>query len=189
MNLQAQPLTLRQPLRDVLLAAAVDPVDQKIQTAYERGRRDGEKALQDQLARERKHFQELRNGVLQSLQQCVPKVVRECEQTLIALCLEAARKLVSDIPISSEMVEGTVKEAMSQVDEAADYEIYLHPEDLELLKQAGAQLLVQNSNGPKVYFHSSGEVTRGGCLVKTRFGIIDGRRETRFELLKKTVLA
>jgi flagellar assembly protein FliH len=190
-----QTLTLRQPLREVTMAvlAAFDPMEHKIrereQAAYERGRREGEKAVQEQLETTRNEAAAVQQGVLESLRQCVPKVVRECEQTLTELCLEAARKLVSGIPISVEMVAVAIKEAMTQVNEAADYEIYLHPEDLALLKGADSQLLVQSNNGPKLHFHSSDEVSRGGCVLKTRFGIIDGRRETRFELLKKTVLS
>jgi flagellar assembly protein FliH len=195
MAAQAHTLSFRNPLREVRMVplAPTGPMDRQLQereeAACERGRAEAEKQFQEQLAQERKRFQELQAGVIESLQQCVPKVVRECERALAMLCLEAARKLVSDMPISAEMAEAAVREAMSQVDEATDYEVYLHAEDLQLMKAAGSPLLVQSANGLRVFFHASSEVTRGGCLVKTRFGIIDGRRETRFELLKKAVLS
>ena len=31
------------------------------------------------------------------------------------------------------------------------------------------------------------DLTRGGCLVQTRFGIIDARRETKFDQLAQTL--
>ena len=37
-------------------------------------------------------------------------------------------------------------------------------------------------------FLASPEVTRGGCLVQTHFGTVDARRETKFDLLKRTLL-
>jgi len=38
-------------------------------------------------------------------------------------------------------------------------------------------------------FLSSPEVTRGGCLVQTQFGTVDARRETKFDLLQRTLTA
>ena len=37
-------------------------------------------------------------------------------------------------------------------------------------------------------FSARPEVTRGGCLVQTRFGTVDARRETKFDLLKRNLL-
>jgi flagellar biosynthesis/type III secretory pathway protein FliH len=34
---------------------------------------------------------------------------------------------------------------------------------------------------------SSTEVSRGGCVVQTRFGVIDARRETKLELLQESL--
>ena len=132
---------------------------------------------------------ELQQGVLKSLQQAVPQVVRDCEQALTALALAVAQKLVSGLPVSVEMVEAAVQEALGEVEETTDYHIYLHPEDLELLQQANSNLLASNGSNGRMHFHRAPEVTRGGCLVKTRFGVIDGRREPKLELLQKSLLA
>jgi flagellar biosynthesis/type III secretory pathway protein FliH len=43
-------------------------------------------------------------------------------------------------------------------------------------------------SGP-LRFAGSSEVTRGGCLVQTRFGVIDARRETKLEQLRQTLSA
>jgi flagellar biosynthesis/type III secretory pathway protein FliH len=42
---------------------------------------------------------------------------------------------------------------------------------------------------PRMRFHRSPDISRGGCIVKTRFGIIDARREVKLAELEKTVLA
>jgi flagellar biosynthesis/type III secretory pathway protein FliH len=34
---------------------------------------------------------------------------------------------------------------------------------------------------------ATAEVTRGGCFVQTRFGIIDARRETKMNQLRQTL--
>ena len=159
------------------------------QAAYERGRMEGEKALHELLLRQRHELLEVQQGVLKSLQQAVPQVVRECEHALTALALEVAQKLVAGLPVSAELVTAAVQEALGEVEETTDHHIYLHPEDLELLHQASSQWLVANAAPPRMHFHRAPEVSRGGCLVKTRFGVIDARRETKLELMQKSLLA
>src|SRR5947209_8198728 len=132
---------------------------------------------------------ELQHGVLKSLREAVPQVVRECEGVLTALTLELAQKLVASLPISAEMVEASIQEALSQFEDTTDYHLHLNPEDLELLQRVDSPLLSSNGSARKFHFHGSADITRGGCLVKTRFGVIDGQRETKIQLLKKSLFA
>jgi flagellar biosynthesis/type III secretory pathway protein FliH len=38
-----------------------------------------------------------------------------------------------------------------------------------------------------VRFHDSAQVSRAGCLVQTRFGAIDARRETKLEAIRQSL--
>jgi flagellar biosynthesis/type III secretory pathway protein FliH len=38
-------------------------------------------------------------------------------------------------------------------------------------------------------FQATDNVSRGGCLVRTNFGTVDGRRETKAALLKEALAA
>jgi len=160
---------LPKPPRDVRLATNSE------RAAYERGLRDGEATLREQLLTQRNEFLELQRGVLDSLRQAVPQVVHDSESALIALALEAAQRLVAGMPVSAEMVQSVVRESLAQVEDTTEITVSLHPEDLALLQPAAEN---------KMHFQASPEVTRGGCLVQTRFGVIDARRETKLELLK-----
>ncbi len=155
---------------------------------YEAGRAEAEQTLGEQLVRQRAEVGAVSLGVLESLQRAVSQVVRDSERHLVALALDIARKLVAEAPVTVEMVQGAVAEALSEVEGAAEVHVRLNPEDLELLKSTESALLAPTASGAKVQFHDAPEVSRGGCLVQTRFGVIDGRRETRLELLKKSLL-
>ena len=188
---------LCQPLRDVRFAAAdakpaegaANPnIEELERAAYERGCRDGERALGDQLMKQRGEFRELQNGVLHSLGQAVHQVVHDSEDALVALAIEVARKLVAGLPISPEMVEAAVRDALSQVEDTTDFAIHLHPDDLALLEQMNSQLLSKNAAEQRMKFHAAADISRGGCMVRTRFGVIDGRRETKLELIRKNLL-
>ncbi len=193
--MKPQPDTLRltAPLRDVTLSAGVARVvpggsqgSEAEAAGYERGHREGEQSLREQLVRQRADLLALQNDVLAALRQALPQVARECEAVLIQLALEAAQRVVAGLPISAEMIEASVREALEQAQDGAEFHVQLHPEDLALLQRVNSPLL---NEGPfeKMKFQSAPEVTRGGCLVRTHFGVIDARRETKFGLLQKSL--
>jgi flagellar assembly protein FliH len=194
MNSWSENITLPAPLRDAFataLAPGMPPTDaalrQSWQAGYERGRIEGEKALSEQLVKQRGELHELLHGALHSLQQAVPQVVHDTEDTMVSLALEVARKLVSEMPVSVAMVEAAVRDALGHVESSTQVTVRLHPADLELLQKNASPLLKSADDPNDFRFLSSVEVTRGGCLVETRFGTVDARRETKFDLLKKNL--
>lgn len=179
------------PLREVKLGRSGDRETvrrEDLQASYEKGRLEGERALSEQLVRQRAEVMELQTGVLAGLRAAVPQVARDCERVLVSLALEAAQKLVFGLPVSPELVESAIKEACSQVEGTASFTVQLHPEDLALLQRVNSPLLLPAGGQDPIHFLSSAQVSRGGCLVQTRFGVIDARRETRLQLLEKVLL-
>ena len=152
---------------------------------YERGRIEGQRALNEQLFRQRSEVHEFLNGICRSLQAAVPQVVRDTEQALVNLALDIARKLVADLPISPNLVEAIVRESLVNIEGSSELHVDLHPADLELLRQANSPLLATPGQPGAIQFHPSADVSRGGCLVRTCFGVIDARRETKLALLEQ----
>jgi len=60
--------------------------------AYQNGRRDGEKALGQQLAQQRQEMAGLMNGIVDSLKQTLPRLIQQTESELINLTLASAQK-------------------------------------------------------------------------------------------------
>jgi flagellar assembly protein FliH len=184
---------LAHPLKDVRRLTAAPPLDwesllrEREQAAFERGRREGENALGQQLIQQRAEMAELQRGILDSLRQALPQVIKESETELIRLALEAARKVVAGLPITGELVESVVREALSQVEDTEEIIIQLHAEDLSLLRKHSAPVLNGVPDLGPLRFTTSAEVTRGGCIVQTRFGLVDARREVKFEQLQQTL--
>jgi len=186
-------ILFRQPLREVRLLLQAPGQEweeflrEREQAAYQRGQQDGEKALTQQLLQQQGETGELQNGVLQSLTRVIPQVVRETEGALIQLALDAAQKIVAGLPISAEMVEAVVTEAVQQVEGSAEITVQLHPDDFKLLRLHRSAVLTGLPESGPLHFTGSSEVTRGGCLVQTRFGVIDARRETKLKQLRQAV--
>jgi len=188
-------VSLAAPLRDVLLLTRAPAQDwqehlhDREHAAYERGRREGEQALNAQLLQQRNETVELQKGILDSLRRVVPQLVQEAESALIALALAAAQKMIADLPVSAEMVEAVIREALRQVEDTAEIVIQLHPDDLVLLRKHNAPVLDGLPETGPLRFTGSAEVTRGGCIVQTRFGLVDARRETKLEQLRQALNA
>lgn len=191
MNSWSETITLSGPLRDAVLgdAGASGASSADWRTGFEAGRIEGERALGEQLVQQRAELHMLISGTLNSLRQAVPQVVHDAENMVVSLALEVAQKLVSEMPISVPMVEAVVRDALAQIEGTAQFTVRLHPADLELLQKSGSALVSGTDGSGEIRFLGSPDVTRGGCLVQTRFGTVDARRETKFDLIKRTLVS
>jgi len=161
----------------------------ELESSFERGRVEGERALGELLVQQRSELMAMKASAVDSLMACLPNVTRECENALVELALETARRLVAGMPISEEMIRASIREAISQVQEATEYLVQLAPEDYEILSKLERDDTLPRTEGKLIRFEPSTLVSRGGCMVRTRFGTLDCRRETKFEALKEPLSA
>ncbi|MCS7049157.1 MAG: FliH/SctL family protein [Verrucomicrobiae bacterium] len=148
------------------------------QAAYERGRREAETMLREQLLAQRRELLEWQQGVLRKLQEAIPQVVHDTQEQLIQLALTAAQKVVAGMPISADAVREAVREALAQVEAGSEVTVLLHPEDCAALgEQAPAGVRVQ----------ADPQLARGDCVVKTPFGIVDARRATKWQRIQEAL--
>jgi flagellar assembly protein FliH len=194
--MKSWPETIRisRPLIDATLTAPTwsaeleARIQERERAAAERGRAEAQRLFSEQVVQQRGDLLALQNGILGALKDSIPAVVRDCENHLATLALEVARKLVDGLPVSAEMVEAAISAAMRQVEESAQYSIYVHPEDLALLQAETASILGANDSR-QIKVNPSNDVSRGGCIVETPFGRVDARRETKYDLLKTAILS
>jgi len=158
-----------------------------LEEKFHAGVEAGQKSLGEQLVQQRGELLQIQNGILRELHNSIPKLIQECEKDLVSLALETAQRVVGAIPISTEIVESAVREAVEEVKGSTEYEVRLNPEDLELLKRNQSGVLPANEN-KDITFAADPAVSRGGCLVQTRFGTIDALRETKFNRVKESAL-
>jgi len=160
---------------------------QREQDAYARGVADGERALSEQLVRQRAELRDVQDRLFARLEGAIPQVVRDCEQALIAIAWETARKVVNSVEITPAMVEAALDEALSSLRQTGRVRVQLHAEDLALLERVNSPILLRELGGERIRMESSPEVGRGGCLVFTDFGTVDARREVKLELLRQSM--
>lgn len=191
----SETIEFDQPLREVRFLADApsqgweELLRAREEAGYRRGSCDAGKAVSDQMLQQRAEIAALQNGILENLSKAVSQVIQESETAVISLALEAAGRIVAGLPISAELVESVVRETLRQAEDTAEVLIQLHPEDLAILRRQDSKLLADPPDSGPLRFGTSAEVTRGGCIVQTRFGVIDARREVKLEQLSETVRA
>lgn len=186
----SERITFSPALRDVRLLTQTPArewaahVREREAAACQRGRSEADQACDQKLARQREELTVLQQGILASLQDLLPRVLQEAEPALIQLALAAAQKLVAGLPVDAALVEAVVREALDHVEDTGEITIQIHPDDLALLHRHQSPLLNAAAGRGPVRFASSPDAGRGGCLVQTRFGVIDARRATKLEQLQ-----
>lgn len=184
-------IKFNEALRNVYIADDAVEVEknrirQREHSIYMRGRLEGEQILSEQLVKQRTEMQTLQNGIFESLQKIFHNVASECERSLVELAIEVARKLVYGMEIDSQMVVKAITEAIERCGEESEYIVYINPEDYKLLENMNPQGFPIEWRD-KIKLKPTEEVSRGGCVVQTRFGIIDNRRETKIRMIKESL--
>ena len=185
---------LNQPLKQVRVRLGTDSFVSEgkfrevLEERFRQGYEAGQKALSEQLIEQRKQIIDIQTGLLRSIQEALPGVIADCERSVVLLAIESARKVVESLPITAEMMEEVVKRALTELQDTAEYEVFLHPDDMKLLEAVQSGLLPQGDSGT-VRFRIDGSVTRGGCVIRTKHGAISALREKMFEKLETAVLA
>ena len=131
----------------------------------------------------------LLEGVETNVRESMTRHLTALEGELVDFAAEAAIRLVHGLPISAEILEAAIRDALDHCENDVEVSVHLHPEDLKLLKESGSELLSESPHQRRVRYLKDTEISRGGCLVETRCGLIDGSRETREKLLRDTVNA
>ena len=193
-------------LKDIRIAGESSPLrqievvpreDLKLteQAAYERGKKDAEATLQSQLevmkteyaTEQQQKLADFFKNIQDDLGGQVPRMLQSLEKHVINLAADIAMKIVAGTPVDKSMVETVVKDALAKAEKDTDVVVLLNEADLELLSQADSELLQRTHGSSEVVFKASPEVSRGGCLLETRYGTDDARIETKADVLKKAV--
>ena len=184
-----------EPMRDVRLVNGNKAMAECELAGYERGRQEAAAEYQERLKGMRLELDNTRrNGVTnlianmeQAVQLQLSRRLKDLESELIEFSTEAAICLVNSVPITTKIIEAAIHDAVANAEQNTEVSVYVNPDDIKMLKTDGSDLLDQSPHERKMKFVIDPKISRGGCVVDTNCGLIDGQRETRIELLKQAL--
>ena len=196
-TLLQKPSTLRDIRLSVLGFHREDrlapPVDQEAQRrkieheAYRRGVAAATEACEERVRAlreelEARHREEV--GVfLEQLSQKMSSQLAErmevLEKALLQLTVEAVAKIVGSLPITVDVIEASLRETLGAAAGVPVLRVMLNPEDLKMLENASYSEIRSQCAARGIQMTPDPAVDRGGCLVETSSGFVDGLRSSR----------
>ena len=167
------------------------------QEGYQQGLADGRKDGREQaLAEAREEFKQQQESLVSALTELVNeldlrkgRLLSQAHKDLVSLAVSIARKVVRSVAEASPAVaEENVREAVRLTGSASDVVVRVHPEQREFLELLAGQIGEQFGQSKHVRLVADESVDRGGCLVQTEAGEVDGRIETQVSRIADELL-
>ncbi len=155
---------------------------QRENAAYQRGV-DAARALADQQMVEfRADIEQLGDGVFKKLSAIEPTLVMQLRDTLPALALDIARRLLAGYEPPPEIVSRICEEALAEIfPERENLELSVAPRDAALLEKLNPAWL---RSFPGLRIRAEATLSPGDCQVRSRFGLTDARLQTKLTALE-----
>jgi flagellar assembly protein FliH len=155
------------------------------EAAYRRGV-DASRALADQQMVEfRADIEQLAEGVFKKLGAIEPVLLAQLRDTLPALAVDIARRLLAGFEPPVEVVSRICEEALNEIfPERDNLELTVAPRDAALLEKLNPEWLRRY---PGLRIRAESSLTPGDCQVRSRFGLTDARLGTKLVALQHSL--
>jgi len=179
-----------------ILAQARQEREQIHKRAYEEGHSQGlQKGQQEGIQQGKQQVLNAQKPTIERLETIVSaaensfaRVCQQCEKELIDFIIDTAQKVIrQEIDRSDEIVMNVVRAAIVRASDRREISLRLHPEDLELVRVHEAGLLGEFDEIRVLRFEADQRISRGGCLLETASGWVDGRIEQQMSELAKSL--
>jgi flagellar assembly protein FliH len=150
--------------------------------AYHAGQEETARLMERQMLEQRTELVRLSSETLASLTAQHASLVRQIQEALPHLAIEATARVLATTTIDREAVARIVEDLLAEIAPGPEQiEVQLAPHDLEALGTCDDRL---REKYPALVFRPNPELRPGDCQVRTRFGVIDGRLGTKLRALE-----
>ncbi len=185
--------------------------------SYNRGKAEATSFYQAEIKKLREELATQQRHLLDKINQKVVSTLGELNVRLPDLVIGIAERVLGQVNLDGEGIEQLVKSMIGEfADENEKLEVYLNPQDLDLLK--GLRRTEDTSNTsdeendegfasaiagifdglegddallseyPEVKFFVDDSLENGDCQIKSRFGLLDGRIATKLRKIEEELL-
>ncbi len=154
----------------------------EVEAAYKSGYDDASSQYNQQVLEFRAEVNALREGTFSQLEAKFRSIVSEARQALMTLTYDCVSRALGNLEMSPEIVASVVDAIVTEsgLDEETMV-VRLHPADLAMLVDLESGLRAKH---PGLDFAPDATLSRGDCVLTSRFGKIDGLMATKIEKLK-----
>ena len=182
----AAPLTIQfqRRLRGVVLHEPAPPsvyteadIEAADQAGYQRGCDETAEMYEAKLREFQAEVLESQHQTLRSIAAHHESLAAQLSAALPGVAMEAVRRVIAATEIDRAMITAIVQELLAEIHPGADaLEIVLSERDLGFF-EGNEEAFRQNY--PGIHFTSETGMRPGDCIVRNRYGVIDGRISTK----------
>jgi type III secretion protein L len=117
------------------------------------------------------------------------QILADSEKNAVELALKIAAKIIGrDLERDPELMMEVVANALQSTRSNKSMMLKVHPEDGKILRDKRPKLMELIGRSVDISIRDDGDVERGGCIIQTEFGVIDGQIRTQFEMLRNVLM-
>ena len=155
---------------------------EEYEKAFAQGHNDGLELARKEMAGK---IQSLER-ILTELSECQGRFCLEAESQLLELSFSLAEEIIRhEVQSRPEIVRETLHAALTLVPQRTKLKVTLNPADLGTISDTLPDLEQRLDAAGAIELQGSPAVARGGCMVATECGIVDGRLEEQWKGVKE----
>jgi flagellar assembly protein FliH len=182
---QLEDTPASQPL--VFMGVSEEEATQRESKAYQSGFQEAEMRAKQVLARQEENAAKAIERSILEMQRYQKRLAEECERQVARLAVEVAKKIVHhDVRIDSQIFMAMIRVALEHVADARKVRVKVHPADLANLQKSGSHGSSVDSSGFPMEWVSDPGMERGGFIIESDMGNVDGRLSQQFQEIEKS---
>jgi len=149
---------------------------------YQRGADEARRLIERQMVEQREELVHLQTETFAAVARQHEGLARQLYEMLPELALEAVARILARTEFDREMVLGITRDVLGEIEPSdAQVEVQLSARDLELI--AGYEEGFREKH-PTITFRANPELRTGDCMVRSRYGVVDGRLATKLRTVE-----
>lgn len=116
------------------------------------------------------------------------QILADSEKDVLELALKIAAKIISrDLEREPDVVMEIVANCTEAARSSKAMIIKVHPEDGKLLREKKPRFMEMVGRQVDISIRDDAEIDRGGCVIQTEYGTIDGLIRTQLDMLRNVL--
>lgn len=170
----------------------LDLAAREIQKAYENGLHDGQITARATYKTELQKYRDWINridSVVENLTESHKEEIAKMHSNLVELSTMIAEYiLLEELNKNKSYVLKIVEEAIKGLETEKVFNIFLHPDDIDIVRTARGRLLKDLPDALNIEILPDSSLTPGGVVLETSAGFVDGRISTKLQNIRKNLL-
>lgn len=183
-TVEAPPAPAVPPAEDPTVQARLASLERE---AFAKGYEQGERAGAEAGTKRAEAMLRRLAQTIEELADLRRTMIRQTERQMVQLSLAIAKRILRrEVVLDRELTMTMARVALERLGDATAVTVRLNPADFEATFRRHDDL--QTHTGARVSVVADAAISRGGCLVQSDFGYVDGSVDAQFQELARALL-